>query len=164
MKTPTKKQTDAVAWMKFVQDNNRREDWQGKALAEVAYMAPDLGVTWPIDRNAGERDALVCYALDCISAAMDPAASLETAFNAGRATQQVSDLWIRILQCSGNRRSAHFYIIAENLRAKGARPNAAYAKAKAWIAKNHPDWPIPTPASYKEHRAEQRRKQKTGKG
>ena len=158
MKAPIKKPTDAVALMQFVKENLALQTWQGRARAEVAFMAPDLGVSWPIDRNEGTRDFMVLCALDCITEAMQPGATLEKAFLAGRATENVLEEWTRVIQCSGNRRSSHFYAIADDLVARDARPTDAYTKAKVWFVKNRPNYPIPTRSAYKQHRAEERGK------
>lgn len=144
----------------FWKENLALDDFQGKAKAEVAYMIPTLDVSWPAIRAASPEDAIVIDALMAIDKTREPDATLEDAFQAGRAVQLVLWKWTERLKRGKRRKDTHiFYGVVDKHLAEGLRPKDAYKKANSWCNKNEPNAAIPTVAAFKTHRAERKGKE-----
>jgi hypothetical protein len=117
-------------------------------------MAPDFDVSWPVDRSAGEYNAMIFDALASIEALSRPGATLEAAFEAGRATERVARYQEQILTAKMSApRTDHFYAIAVNLVRGGVSQTLAYTRAKIWCTRNLRRAVIPTRAAFKTYLA-----------
>ena len=90
MKTKRQKAPDPAAEEQFINDNMARCDWLGDAGVNLALMAADLGVLWPPCEGVGADTDLALKAHEKIELCTPTGASLEMAFEAGRALERVS--------------------------------------------------------------------------
>jgi hypothetical protein len=144
--------------MAFFNGEMARGDWQGRARAEVANMAFDLGISWPIDRTASGDAAMALDALDCVTTAMQPNSTSEAAFFAGASVARIRARWEQVITSIGNGDTNRFYKLADDQVARGKKPDAVYREVTRWIKKNRPGAQIPTKGAWKQHRARDRAK------
>jgi hypothetical protein len=116
-------------------------------------MAPALGVSWPVNREAGIDDAILFDALQAVDQTHAPDATLEMAFQAGRSVELVLLRWeMRLTRGKRKSDTNYFYALACDLVAKGSKPTDAYTKARVRIQKQRPDAAIPSRAAFKTYR------------
>ena len=146
---------DEAALMAFAQENLLRRDWQGRALARVATMVHDLGVSWPTNPKVGPRHALVSSALAAIEACRAPRATPKDIFRAGVAAGRVYALWENgNVRRKGRPDTHQFYVTACSLVAQGMGVRAAHTKTRILFQKTFPSAPVPEYGAFKQHLAE----------